>query len=703
MTPAGRARSAAPGRVRTAGQRLRFAAAVAAVTVAACGSGGGAATAPAAASDAPTGPPPAVESSAAPAPGPEAVSAPVAKRVVTPTRASTALALEATLTGVRLWSVHADGDTVAVVDGEDGRIAAEIAVGRGPRAVAVAADGRVWISVQSPPALVVVDPDALRVVARHPLPADTLPVGVVAADDGGVWVALSATGEVLGLDASGRIRARVPVGGDLRHLALTPDGTRMLVSRFVTPPLPGEATARVRTDGAVGGMLVVVDPDAARVDRTVVLRHADRADTSESGRGVPNYLGAAAVSPDGNVAWVPSKQDNVARGLLRDGRDLDFQSTVRAVSSRIDLRTLVEDTDRRIDHDNAGLASAAAWHPSGRWLFVALETSRQVAAIDAATRRERLRFETGLAPQALVVSPDGSRLFVQSALSRTVSAYPLAPLAAGADTPTPAVWTVRTQAVEPLDPVVLRGKQLFHDARDRRLARDAYLSCASCHADGGHDGRVWDFTGLGEGLRNTPSLRGRGGAPGRLHWTANFDEGQDFEGQIRRLAGGSGLMRDEDFAAGTRAQPLGDPKSGLSADLDALAAYLASLDRFDASPHRSADGAPSPRAAEGETLFASRGCAACHGGPAFVRSPDGRRYSIGTIRPSSGQRLGGPLDGLVAPALRDAWSTAPYLHDGSAPSVADAIRAHAGLAATDAEVEALSRYVLEMGAGGGAR
>ena len=67
------------------------------------------------------------------------------------------------------------------------------------------------------------------------------------------------------------------------------------------------------------------------------------------------------------------------------------------------------------------------------------------------------------------------------------------------------------------------------------------MSCASCHNDGGHDGRIWDLTGMGEGLRNTVTLRGRAGAQGFLHWTANFDEVQDFEGQIRALAGGTGL------------------------------------------------------------------------------------------------------------------------------------------------------------------
>ena len=105
------------------------------------------------------------------------------------------------------------------------------------------------------------------------------------------------------------------------------------------------------------------------------------------------------------------------------------------------------------------------------------------------------------------------------------------------------------------------------------------MSCASCHKDAKHDGRVWDFTHLGEGLRNTPSLLGKSGmSQGMLHWSGNFDELQDFEGQIRAFSGGTGLMSDDDFYTGTRSLPLGDTKAGLSTDLDALAAYIESLD-----------------------------------------------------------------------------------------------------------------------------
>ena len=74
------------------------------------------------------------------------------------------------------------------------------------------------------------------------------------------------------------------------------------------------------------------------------------------------------------------------------------------------------------------------------------------------------------------------------------------------------------------------GKKLFYDAADSRLARDSYMSCASCHKEGKHDGRVWDMTQFGEGLRNTTSLLGKGNpAHGMFHWTGNFDEIQDFE------------------------------------------------------------------------------------------------------------------------------------------------------------------------------
>ncbi len=91
---------------------------------------------------------------------------------------------------------------------------------------------------------------------------------------------------------------------------------------------------------------------------------------------------------------------------------------------------------------------------------------------------------------------------------------------------------------------------------------------------------------MGQGLRNSIKLRGTSADDGRLHWSQNFDEVQNFEGQIRMLSGGTGLMSNADFNAGTRSEPLGDAKAGISPDLDALAAYVASLNEFASSPGR---------------------------------------------------------------------------------------------------------------------
>ena len=231
---------------------------------------------------------------------------------------------------------------------------------------------------------------------------------------------------------------------------------------------------------------------------------------------------------------------------------------------------------------------------------------------------------------------------------------------------------VNVVGTETLPAAVAHGKRIFYHASDRRMSAEGYLSCATCHVDGGHDGRTFDFTGRGEGLRNTTDLRGRGGTShGNVHWSANFDEIQDFEGDIRNAFGGSGFMDDADFAA--TSAPLGPAKAGLSADLDDLAAYLSSLgdDHLPKSPFRQASGALTAQAENGRTLFRNQGCTTCHGGPRFTDSTVGAGllHDVGTLRTTSGGRLGGPLPGIDSPTLRGLFASAPYFHDGSAESL----------------------------------
>src|SRR5262249_9347056 len=139
------------------------------------------------------------------------------------------------------------------------------------------------------------------------------------------------------------------------------------------------------------------------------------------------------------------------------------------------------------------------------------------------------------------------------------------------------------------------------------------------------------------------------------------------------LFNGLGFMTDDAFAKGTVSDPLGDPKKGLSAELDALAAFATSLDHVDPSPYRNADGTLTDDARAGKALFGKLGCDFCHVGADFTDSGGGMPHNAGTIKPSWGQRSHAPLSGIGTPTLLGIWETPPYLHDGSAPTLRDVL------------------------------
>jgi YVTN family beta-propeller protein len=602
----------------------------------------------------------------------------------------------------RVWVVNQDNATVSVIDAVTDSLLTEIGVGSAPRSVAVAADGRIWVTNKSAATISVIDPTSLTVVDTIALPHASQPYGLVFSPlSGDALVTLEATGRILKLDGTtGAQTGAVAVGPHPRGITIDAAGTKLYVSRFVTPPQVGEDTATVVPTPGAGGEVVLVDAASLTVLNTIILAYSTETDAENQGSGVPNYLGAVAISPDGSFAAVPSKQDNIGRGTLRhiSNLNINFQNTVRSIGSFIDTGTDTEVYAQRIDFDNSSVASAAVFEGNGIYGFFALETSREVAVVNAHGKAELFRIPTGRTPQGVAVSADGLKLFVYNFMDRSVGIYDLTDLKINGQHNVPLLATVPTVGTETLSPQVLLGKQLFYDAWDTRLARDKYLSCAACHNDGGQDGRVWDLTGMGEGIRNTIKLNGTGAAEGMSHWSQNFDEIQDFEGQIRALSEGTGLMADVDFNAGTTSEPLGDPKAGLSTDLDALAAYVASLDSYAHSPHRNSDTSLTAAAVIGMAIFQREDCAACHSGTEFTDSDSNLLHDIGTLTSASGTRLGGPgpLPGVDTPSLRGVWNSAPYLHDGSAHTLAAAVAAHDTVALNPSDTSSLIAYLEQI-------
>ncbi|MEM9081556.1 MAG: PA14 domain-containing protein, partial [Verrucomicrobiota bacterium] len=429
------------------------------------------------------------------------------------------------------WNVNPDQNTISVFNLVNNSKLAEIPVGNSPRTLSLAPNNLIWVTNKDDATLSIINPVNFAVTNTIQLPRGSQPHGIIHAPNGSTaWVALEATGEIAQLNpTTGTILNTYAVGSTPRHLAISHDSSSLFVSHFISPFVAGEATANPsRTSG--GGFVTILSTANPASPTSIRLQISQESDFAGGGSGLPNYLGAPAISPSGDAAWIPSKKDNILRGSLRNGQELDHDNTVRSIASRINLSNNSEDFNSRIDFDNSGLPSAAVYGPYGLHLFVTLEGSRQVSVVDVYGAAELFRFDTDRAPQGLSLSPDGRSLLVHNFMSRTVSVHNITALVENGTESVPRSATLDPTASESLPADVLLGKQLFYDSRDDKVSREDYMSCASCHNDGGHDGRTWDFTGFGEGLRNTIDLRGRGGPEhGAIHWSANFDEFQDFE------------------------------------------------------------------------------------------------------------------------------------------------------------------------------
>jgi hypothetical protein len=548
-----------------------------------------------------------------------------------------------------VYTVEPDGGTLLRTDG--GAATTRIDVCDQPRTVAVAG-GVLAVACEGDGRLVLRDEASLSELGEVALGQGARPFAVTGRDGRRWWVSDAGRDELVEV-VDGEVVATHPLT-DPRHLAAMVQPYDLQVPTRVVAP-------RWRSPDDLGRIERLDEPE-------LTLAYDPGPDSDTSIRGVPHLFGQLAMSVDAGVVYLPGTLANTARGGWRDGQPLTHETTMHAALFAVDLATGEEVLRKQFD--DQGEAGSVALSPYGDIAYVVFPGTQTVLAVDA--------FDGDIVGSVLTaghdidgvaVSADGATLYLHAALDRQLRAYDVSDLSRVP----PLLWAVPTVDAEPLPAEVLLGKRLFHDAADLRMARDGYIRCASCHPDGGHDALVWDFTDRGEGLRNTIDLRGKAGtAMGPLHWSANFDEVHDFEHDIRGPFQGTGLMTDADFAA--TSDPLGAPKAGRSADLDALAAYVTSLDE-PLPPTETA-------LVTGPGLFEVSGCAECHPPPLYTDSPTGVRHDVGTLGEASGQRLGGELDGIDTPTLLGVSHSGPWLHDGSASTLEEALQGHAdGLAA----------------------
>ena len=571
----------------------------------------------------------------------------------------------------RVWAINPDANTVSAIDTTSLEKLYEIPVDAEPKSIAHSPDGQLWVTCRQAAAINIIDPDHGTVVRTLTLPYASQPGGIAFAPDGhAAFVCLQALGRLLKLSpTTGEVLATIDLGPekdgripDVRELAINSTSEKAYVARFISP------------DHA--GMVYVVNTATMTLADTILLAKSEGVDDTLFARGLPNYLNSITISPDGKRAWIAAKKDNIDRGAQLDGHPLGHDNVVRAITPVLDLTHNTDLIDQRIDYDNRDRCSSCTFSNRGDLVFVTLPGNHEVQVVDAYSGSEINTLLTQDVPIGTVLEAASGKLFVLNFLGRSLSVFDVSPMLNG-ESNAHFIRDVPLVASEPLPANVLRGKKFFYDAGSKALNIDGYMSCASCHIDGSHDGRTYDFTApMGEGLRNTIDLRGRAGLEhGRLHWTGNFDEVHDFENQIRLLGQGTGLMDDADFNAGKRAEPFGNPKRNISDRLDDLVAYVDSLTDVPSSPYRAANGSLTSSGQAGKRHFNRLGCYSCHGGEAFTDSKVrlGSLHDVGTLTSQSGQRMGQTLTGIDTPTLRGIWDTAPYLHDGSAATLREVL------------------------------
>jgi len=572
-----------------------------------------------------------------------------------------------------------------------------------PLSVAIGQDGRAWVALAGADRIALLDAQGTLLDSLE-TGFGSAPQAVALSRDGSrVYASLKAgaeddpgDGALLRIDpANFSVTGRVRLGPSAGALAVSGDGQTVYIARFVS--------------GKDFGEIWQVDGNAMAVSRTLeIWRDRGRRGLDAGGSdgpGVPNYIASLVLSPQQDWLWYAGIKMDTNRGDFFDqgtglNLSLTHDSTLRSVLGRFDLnhasgeprepgRDVAGAGRGRVDIDNSVQPAALLFSPRGDYVFTALQGNDTLAVFDdflvraGAGRTSVWRTATGGAPQGLAWDEQTDSIWVRNFTTRDATRIDVSAFLADGRFDLPAE-TFASTVTEPLAPDVLAGKRTFYLAGSdpfgfNDMSFEGYIACASCHIDGSHDGRVWDFTQRGEGFRNTTDLRGRAGMThGNVHWTGNFDEIQDFVLDIANEFLGTGFL-----AAGEQPNaPLGVPNAGRSRQLDELASYVESLGResLPRSPWRDADGRRSEAAERGRRRFIEQGCRQCHD-PLTDHTDsisDAALHDVGTLRTSSGQRLGGPLTGIDTPTLLGLWESAPYFHDGSAPTLGDVFRVAGG-------------------------
>jgi YVTN family beta-propeller protein len=538
------------------------------------------------------------------------------------------------------------------------------------------------------------------------------------------------------------------VGPEPRGLAITNDGDdvdtdeTLYVTQFLSTPAGGKLDG---ADDAKNGHVRVVNTLTKGVTDVALLPMTDTGfnsngnsltgdapgptDTFVTG-AYPNQLNGLAIK--NGFVYLPSTGASPNGPVRFDNNTQSLLSVVKRETNSSN-KNLTINMHRAIGDQAAGVPKLFVTQPwaiafkaksdegyvvsaaSNHLLKVVVANDNNGTASVPSAAGRVTQIPVGKNPRGIVLTSDDARAYVANFISRDVSVVDLATEQVIATMPSAALPSPNSQEGR-----IHIGKELYNTsigvfdpltpggpAITGRMSRAGWGSCASCHTPRGlTDNVVWIF---GSGPKRTISQHTDFDLsdPQRksqrvLNWSAERDEEEDFELNIRGVSGGLGLIinangeQDADVknlvpsaSAGRRQLTV----SGVPA-WDALKAYMQFGIRAPiAPPTKQADAAD---VAAGRQLFSEANCQSCHGGPQWTSSKadvappeatavaDGQLIAqlrnVGTFAQtddnevtSTGAKLLG-ADGFVPPSLLSigAFSGA-FFHNGSADTLEKAL------------------------------
>ena len=561
--------------------------------------------------------------------------------VVPLSRPVSAAAVSVSPDGRLVVAVNPDNNSITLVDAINLVVLTEIPVGATPRTISITPDSKLAL-VANHGSGTISKVDLSQAIEVTQYPVGSMPYGVVT-DGVYAFVTEFGLGTISKLDlVTGELLDRIPVDAFPSGLALSRDGKRLFVTHFFT------------------GVLTVIDQETYTVDGKV---------STGANTNLSQFI---AIAPDGTKSYLPQTRSNITNTTPL------FDTTVFPVVNVVDLTKLQLLVRDRITLDTAdepvNMPFAVALSPDANILYLANAGSDDVSVIDLHSNTKLAHLSVGSNPHGIAITPDGARIFVNNILDGTLSVI---------DAETLTVTNTIPITDIPLAPTVLLGKKLFNSAAKPSLTTDSWISCATCHFDGMMDGRTWH--GFPDGPRNTPALFDVAQTM-PMHWSGDFDELHDVEITIQKIQFGKGLTGKPAYDS------LGKPHLGVSAELDALAAYLASLESPN-SPHKSEKHV----IALGQSVFDGLNCQTCHVPPFYT---DHKIHDVGTGDHKKEKNSHGRSTSFDTPSLRGVWLTAPYFHDGSAENLEEVFQTGLVHNVSDeienAELQALISFIMSL-------